>query len=105
MGWDGVGWGGGGGGGRASFERGGGEGRWGFRGGREGGGVRPEQPPPLSFGTKMYHSRFFSFWCWGFVVKTDHSFLEGCFNSWNHSKLPGALHNPCPSPAYAIVAR
>ena len=75
VGWGGVGWGGGGGGGRASFERGGGGG--GFEGGGRG-GVWLEHPPPLSLRTKMYHSRFFSFWCWGFFVKTDHSFLEGC---------------------------
>ena len=74
----------------------------------EGGGGFGQSTPPLSLCTKMYHSRFFSFWCWGFVVKTDHSFLEGCcfaVNSWTHSELPGALHNPGPSPAYAIVAR
>ena len=77
---DGVGWGGvggGGGGGRASFERGGGRGGGGFEGGGRG-GFGQSTPPPLSLRTKMYHSRFFSFWCWGFAVKTDHSFLEGC---------------------------
>ena len=62
---------------RASFERGGGGGVGVLRG--EGvGGFGQSTPPPLSLRTKMYHSRFFSFWCWGFVVKTDHSFLEGC---------------------------
>ena len=44
----------------------------------EGGGGFGQSTPPLSLRTKMYHSRFFSLWCWGFVVKTDHSFLEGC---------------------------
>ena len=55
---------------RASFERGGGGG--GFEGGGRGGGLA-SAPPPLSLHTKMYHSSFFSFWCWGFVVKTSES--------------------------------
>ena len=67
-----------GGGGRASFERGGG-GEVGVSTGEGGGGGLARAAPPLSLRTKMYHSRFFSFWCWGFVVKTDHSFLEGCY--------------------------
>ena len=73
---DGVGWGGGVGGAGLLLSGGGGGG--GFEGGGRGGGFGQSNPPPLSLRTKMYHSKFFSFWCRGIVVKTDHSFPEGC---------------------------
>ena len=69
--WGGVGWGGG----RAFFERGG-EGRWGFRGGREGGGLA-RAPPPLVFAHQNVSQQVFFLLVLGFCCKSRSFILGG----------------------------